>query len=226
MKYLAFDCSSENIYVCGFNGEERFSVNLINSSGTENLIVAIDECLKNLNLKMSEVDAIGVCVGPGSWTGCRVAVVTALGLVSGMGKVPYLAKITSFDMFNCESEDAIKVVKAYANFVFAEINGEPIIMAKAEFKQKFEGVKTVSAFKVFEDTEVVGVNLENAMERKVENADFVSMQELEPLYLRASQAEIMLMQKQGDKNDNKKGWYGRFAIHCRLIMPRNWEKGC
>ena len=50
----------------------------------------VDEVLKELNMKMSDCDAVAVSEGPGSYTGLRVGVSTAKGLCFGSGK-PLLA---------------------------------------------------------------------------------------------------------------------------------------
>lgn len=44
------------------------------------LLPTIDACLKTAVLKISEIDEVYVCSGPGSFTGVRVAIATALGL--------------------------------------------------------------------------------------------------------------------------------------------------
>ncbi len=197
MKYLAFDCSSENVYVGVHNGKEYFNTTLKDMSGTENIIIAINDCLHNAGIKFEDIECLGVCVGPGSWTGCRVAVVTAMGLLCGAKKQPKLVKFTSFDMLNCNN--AIKLVKAYASFVFAEINGEMMCIEKSEFLEKYGSLQSASSVLIFDDTKLVEPNIKSAVEQKIDAGEFVLIEDLEPLYLRASQAEIQLKQKSEKK---------------------------
>ena len=102
MKTLAFDCSSADIIVAVKKGESFVQDIIKNVSGTENLMVAIDNILKKVKLDISDIDHISVGVGPGSWTGSRVAVVSAIGLYDGMERKPRISMFTSFDCINSE----------------------------------------------------------------------------------------------------------------------------
>lgn len=64
----------------------------------ENLTVFIQEVLKEAGMKISELDAVAVSKGPGSYTGLRIGVSTAKGLCYALGKplisVPTLQAMT------------------------------------------------------------------------------------------------------------------------------------
>src|SRR5690606_39946202 len=51
-----------------------------NYSHAESLHVFIDEVIKEANLKLSQINAISVSKGPGSYTGLRIGVSAAKGL--------------------------------------------------------------------------------------------------------------------------------------------------
>lgn len=195
MKYLAFDCASENIYVCVYNDAKHFFVTKLNSSGTENLMGAIDECLKSANMQVSDIDCIGVGIGPGSWTGARVGVVTALGIVSGLKKQIKVISFNSFDMvsYNEIDRDLPVLAKAYANFVY---------LKKDEVFQcvdidKVLNLDCICAHNLTSKTKVVEPKIDVVVDRKIKNGEFLGIEELEPLYLRLSQAEIQLKNKGG-----------------------------
>jgi tRNA threonylcarbamoyladenosine biosynthesis protein TsaB len=57
-----------------------------NYSHAERLHVYIDEVLKQAHIKSSQLDAIAVSKGPGSYTGLRIGVSTAKGLCFALGK--------------------------------------------------------------------------------------------------------------------------------------------
>ena len=55
-------------------------------SHAENLTLFIEDVCKQTNLKLSDVDAIAVSKGPGSYTGLRIGVSTAKGLCYSLEK--------------------------------------------------------------------------------------------------------------------------------------------
>ncbi|MES2140681.1 MAG: tRNA (adenosine(37)-N6)-threonylcarbamoyltransferase complex dimerization subunit type 1 TsaB [Bacteroidota bacterium] len=55
-------------------------------SHAENLTLFIEDVLKQAGIKLSEVDAIAVSKGPGSYTGLRIGVSTAKGLCYSLNK--------------------------------------------------------------------------------------------------------------------------------------------
>src|SRR5687768_3799835 len=61
--------------------------NLIGSSGisrAEDLLANIDEMLSLHNIERREIELIAVSAGPGSFTGIRIGIATALGLKTGL----------------------------------------------------------------------------------------------------------------------------------------------
>lgn len=86
MKILAFDTSSPldscTIYddEKGVLSEFRFN---IPSHKSETIIEIIKFNLNLLNLNLNDMDIIATCGGPGSFTGSRIGIATALGLSKG-----------------------------------------------------------------------------------------------------------------------------------------------
>ena len=56
-----------------------------NVSKAEDLLANIDTMLASNNFALNEIDLIAVSAGPGSFTGIRIGIATALGLKSGLG---------------------------------------------------------------------------------------------------------------------------------------------
>jgi len=63
-----------------------FKESKIKNSHSSVLTVFIEDIFKEANLKLSDVDAISVCKGPGSYTGLRIGVSSAKGLAYGLDK--------------------------------------------------------------------------------------------------------------------------------------------
>lgn len=74
-------------------------------SHAENLAVFVDEILKKNHLRVSDLDAIAISEGPGSYTGLRIGVSLAKGLCYG-GNVPLISVNTLQQM--CMSPEVVK----------------------------------------------------------------------------------------------------------------------
>jgi tRNA threonylcarbamoyladenosine biosynthesis protein TsaB len=69
-------------------------------SHAENLVVFIEEILKEQHLSVHKLNAIAIGKGPGSYTGLRIGVATAKGLAYG-AKIPLLAVSTLETLVQC-----------------------------------------------------------------------------------------------------------------------------
>jgi len=204
-KFLAFDSSGEELMVGCFNGEKYFELRKV-GGGTELLLPLIDKVLKKAKMQINDVEVVCVGVGPGSWTGSRVAVVTAYGMASANNNLKF-AKFNSFDLisYNGSEKEVVKLVKAYANFVYAEDSkGEILALTKDELRNIYRGKKFVSATDVIEEVSVVETNLKEVAFSLTENGIYQDVSDIEPMYLRLSQAEYQRKERM-EKADGKQG---------------------
>ncbi len=92
MKRLVLDCSTDIATVAVLDKEKVLSEK--SETGRRNhaaiLMPAIDECLQKAGLGFRDIDEVYVCSGPGSFTGVRVGLATALGLCRPLGKPLYI----------------------------------------------------------------------------------------------------------------------------------------
>lgn len=81
MKILAFDCSSKTLTAAIGEDEKVLAVDFEdeNRNHAPYLMPMIHECLEKANLKMKDMDLLGVTVGPGSFTGLRIGIATVRG---------------------------------------------------------------------------------------------------------------------------------------------------
>jgi tRNA threonylcarbamoyladenosine biosynthesis protein TsaB len=118
---------------------------------SEKLVVYIDEVIKQAKLKPSDLDAVCVSKGPGSYTGLRIGVSAAKGLCYGLGipllsvgsleSMAYLAK-TNFEndladvSFLCPMIDARRM-EVYMQLFDAGLNQLQAVSAEIIDEQSF-----------------------------------------------------------------------------------------
>ena len=94
-KILCLESSTEVCSVCIHEDGTVIALeeSLESNQHSKKITLFIQECLKQANLDVKDLDAIAVSSGPGSYTGLRVGTATAKGLCFG-GEVPLIAVST------------------------------------------------------------------------------------------------------------------------------------
>jgi tRNA threonylcarbamoyl adenosine modification protein YeaZ len=85
---LAFDTSAAHCAVALFMGGEIIAEHIepMTKGQAERLFPLCETVLNTAQITWTDLDAIGVCVGPGNFTGVRVGVSAARGLALSLGK--------------------------------------------------------------------------------------------------------------------------------------------
>ena len=204
MNSLILDCS------CGMNvvviaGDNVFlSRDDNNKKHTDNLLVVVDEKLKEAGLSVNDLDNIGVCVGPGSFTGIRVAISMIKGLA--VNSKARIFVLSNFDAFSkIDAEKYVCVLEGFSSFVYARFVGIGDIFDECiDVKELAERLEKEQINKVYVLTEktqnillkseinsqIVENEIIYALLNKVGKGDSVELNQISPVYLRASQAEI------------------------------------
>jgi len=108
---LNLETSTKNCSVSLFNGDHEVQQKSVLSeqySHSENLTVFIQEVISRSNFMLSDLAAVSVSKGPGSYTGLRVAVAVAKGLC-------YTLDIPLISISNLEAL-SYKVIKDFPNY--------------------------------------------------------------------------------------------------------------
>ena len=128
MKILAIDTTSKICSTAILEDEKVIDENTINNGLThsENLMPLIVELLERNNIKLSEINLVAVCVGPGSFTGIRIGIAT----IKPMAEV-YNIPITAVTSLEClavtnKADTIISLIDARNNQVYAGIFDENI----------------------------------------------------------------------------------------------------
>ena len=86
MRIAALDASTPTAVVGVLDGDHLELRAAMSSARAEQLLPLLDEALRSRGLAPGALDAIVVGIGPGSFTGVRIAVATAKGLAWSLGK--------------------------------------------------------------------------------------------------------------------------------------------
>ena len=136
----------------------------------------MDEC----GAKWSDLSAIGVVIGPGSFTGIRLGIAYAKGLAMGLN-IPVVG-ISAFDLYLAATPDAFVAIESGRGDFFVGANGlEPCTMEIEEVETKqMEWARTVGhrPFDLKLGTQIV--------EQKIALGN---LDPVVPMYLRPSYAE-------------------------------------
>ena len=191
MKLLALDSSGLVASVAILDGETLVAEYTLNYKKThsQTLLPMLDEIVKMTQTELSEMDAIAVAAGPGSFTGLRIGSATAKGLGLALNKpiisVPTLEGIAcnfyGTDAIICPMMDARRQQVYTGIYHFAGGTEFEELVAQeagpAHLRRQRAGAVAIRAMKLYE-------------EGKAEPAS-----DHAPIYLRKSQAERELEAK-------------------------------
>ncbi len=200
MKILSIDTSQKFTHLSLQTDEQVYtytSDSFVPHSKT--LMCDIDNLLKKADSSVSQLDAISVVVGPGSFTGCRLSVSIVKGLV-----YPHNIKIipiTALELLKFNHQKSIAIIKGIAKEVFV-LNGKKMYLSTEEELQK----EITDEILISYDTDNYSILSPQKVPYSVENLaklahdkylknEFTDILSLSPIYLRECQAEIDLKRK-------------------------------
>jgi len=88
-----------SVALCDLNGVVALKESSENKSHASQLTIFIEELLAGAGLRVSNLDAVAISKGPGSYTGLRIGVSTAKGLAFA-GSIPLIGIETTLSMFH------------------------------------------------------------------------------------------------------------------------------
>ena len=167
----------------------------------DNYVEFVDKILKNAKLSLRELDAVAVNVGPGSFTGLRVGVTLAKGFSEALRLkiIPF----TTFEAVEYNGCEPIIVLDGFSNFVYTNWPSlQCVDINELDEKLKKTQKTIISSEKVANklqkcNIEQLKINRFKIVLDKFLANKFVQTNDVEPLYLRLSQAEIEKQKKEG-----------------------------
>lgn len=207
MKNLMIDCSAGmNLFLRNDDVIDSY-VDLDEKKHTDELLLKLDMLLKKNNLTINDIDNLCVCVGPGSFTGVRVAISVVKGLAIGTDASIYTC--SNFDMFDYDLKDkSILVLEAFSRNVYIrKIENDETedlcisIDELSKYKDCRFFVATEKMQNVLKNVEIVSeiakYDAFSCFNSKILKNEYTQINRISPIYLRASQAEIERNKKLG-----------------------------
>ena len=208
MKVLIVDSSKKRANVQVIT-EDRVAGHTLDETEkhSENLLFRIDEVLNRCDIELNDIDVYASVVGPGSFTGIRVGLSTikAFNLVNNKK----LVSLNAFEPFTTTVRNGVVLLNSTrTSFYYAVIKNSRIIemdLVNLENIDSLINGKKVYMLDFEKYIELKDYNisyidnyselLRNAVQNKIKRSEFVADNEMEPLYLQLSQAEIQLKNK-------------------------------
>ena len=213
MKVLIIDTTRANMVVGLINNEEKeFAIQTEKGKHNETLLPLVDKLLSKFNLTLKQLDAVAVNIGAGSFTGIRVGVSTVKAFCSAI-KTLKCVQFNTLELLAYSSSEATNytaVISAGAsNLYVANCCNKSVVN---QFHNTIEEFKKDTHSKIVgleEEKEILPIQCNNyikelkyfeLVENKFNACEFVDSVNIEPLYLRLSQAERELQQKNDNNN--------------------------
>jgi tRNA threonylcarbamoyladenosine biosynthesis protein TsaB len=214
-KILCLETSTKNCSVALSDGENLIALKEDGSdkyTHAEKLHVFIEEVLNQGGLKFSDLDAVAVSEGPGSYTGLRIGVSSAKGMAYAL-VIPLIAVNTLQAMANSflsgeENSLLIPMIDARRMEVFCagfDGKGNPVFPTRAEVletgsfpeatdfekvfyfgdgAEKCQDVLKSKGFEFVPDIEASAKGMVKLAAEKFDSSDFVNTAYFEPFYLK------------------------------------------
>ena len=204
-KILAFDSVSSVCSVCIYDGTFHNFETTSSYGHAGELMPLIDRALKELGYELDDIDTLVVGLGPGSFTGIRIGLATALGLTLGSDKKLYGVNSLISRSYDVKGDIVIPMMDARRGNVYAASFGQlEIAPFNGAFSDLLNRLGTSQA--VF-----VGEKLDSFKE-EAKGHSFVMPgplaqgiikayldgrveEELQPIYLRKAEAQRRLEEK-------------------------------
>ncbi len=212
MNTLLMDTSSRNMLVAlDVSGKLYVSEKYNTPKHLETLMPAVDGLLRQKDFTIANLDYLGVVIGPGSFTGIRIAVSSAKAMMMVNTKLKAVAVnsmellATSYAKATGDSEQIAVVIPTtikkvyYATFENGVRTSEDCVVEIENLRAISQELKIVSPVIAVPDAtiyEVTEQDFANFVNERVEKETFVDT--LSPCYIGLSQAE-----EQFNKKENK-----------------------
>lgn len=161
-----------------------------NEHSSDDILLHIDSLLKKHKITINDIDMIAVNVGPGSFTGIRVAISIAKGLAFENN-----IKFEAFTSFDLVSQKENVILPAFSNNVYVKTSSMDCLPISSLDKELTYKTTSDELYEKLKND----LKIEKVERKKYNEIPLNKTAQLTPLYLRKSQAEIMLEKRKNEK---------------------------
>ena len=221
MNILALSTTSSSGSIAIYKEDHISYINHLDIKIThsERLLPQIDAGLKNSKIGIPDIDLVAIANGPGSFTGVRIGLATAKGVCMAhnipllpINTLELLANNVAHSNRNILALIDARMSEVYAALYssdleilipgtsskpvdFLKMIKDPVIIigdGAKEFKKEISesGINHIFCLE-HQNIPLASTLISIALKNKIPNYDFESISELEPYYLRKSQAELV-----------------------------------
>ncbi|MCD4827681.1 MAG: tRNA (adenosine(37)-N6)-threonylcarbamoyltransferase complex dimerization subunit type 1 TsaB [Acholeplasmataceae bacterium] len=199
IKRLLFDVSTSVMFV-GYAKDDvlaDFSIRIAKRDHAKYLVDRIDQVIDRNRLTLDDIDEIIIGIGPGSYTGLRIAVM--VGKMLAYTKNIKLRAVSSlYFMTSGYEEKVAALIDARRGFVFSQVHDKGSILLEDGYRY-LDDLTAIDAYKgskvIFIDDRNFLISPKNIYEKSVE---VKNVHDLVPNYLRKTEAENNHDQKSGN----------------------------
>ena len=238
MKILGIDTSTMAANVAVLEDDKLICEYTINTKKThsQKLMPMIENMLNLSDINIKDIDAIGICVGPGSFTGLRIGMATAKA-ISHVNNIPLIG-VNSLEVLGanmdfsnkkiCSILDAQRNQVYTCKYIFEEnksksledikimpiddlleelsaTNEEWVIIGEAvyKYKDKIEAKSNITMSSPSNNITKASSLCVVARDKFEQNMDVHNCYDINPMYIRKSQAEEQYEEKQKRLKDGQ-----------------------
>ena len=203
MNSLIIDCSAGMSLILLKDKKEFSFIDNDAKRHSDELLLKLDELFCDSKLTINDINNICVCTGPGSFTGVRVAISICKGLAIGSNAKVFA--LSNLDVYKIENvKNSVLVLDGFSQFVYVRIFKNGIFEDKCLSFEDLKDLYSRDKFSIYVENEkvqnklnnieltciIAEKDMKNAFLNKIKNQEMIELNQIEPLYLRASQAEI------------------------------------
>jgi tRNA threonylcarbamoyladenosine biosynthesis protein TsaB len=187
---LLFDVSTSVMFVGYAKDDELsdFSIRIAKRDHAKYLVDRIDQVIKRNGLTIDDIDEIIIGIGPGSYTGLRIAVMVGK-MLAYTKNIPLRTVSSLYFMTSGYEEKVAALIDARRGFVFSEVHDKDEILLEDGYRY-LDDLSSINIYKgsktVFIDDRNFLVSAKRIYEKSVE---VKNIHDLVPNYLRKTEAE-------------------------------------